>query len=233
MTGPPPHATRERLAWLSLLPVIATGLYYLVPAPAKDVIPVQFIPQILAYLGFAVWARFNHGTLDRVGLAPAAALFRQGLPRGVATGLVLGGINLSLILWLLPALGADICFLRTTPHARLPAPVMLPWFIVFIACAVELNFRGFILGRLLALFAGGFQKRYTTIQAGWAIAISALTFSYDPFMVATFRHLHWIAVWDGIIWGFLLVRFRNLYIPIVAHAVEVIVMYSVLKSVLQ
>ena len=51
-------------------------------------------------------------------------------------------------------------------------------------------------------------------------------------MVATFRNLHWIAVWDGMIWGAIWVRFRNLYAPIVAHSVEVMIMYSILKLVL-
>jgi membrane protease YdiL (CAAX protease family) len=62
--------------------------------------------------------------------------------------------------------------------------------------------------------------------------ISALAFSFDPFMVGTFRHLHWIAVWDGIVWGMMWVRRRNLYATIAAHAVEVMVMYSSLKLVL-
>ena len=51
-------------------------------------------------------------------------------------------------------------------------------------------------------------------------------------MVATFQHLHWIAVWDGIIWGWILVRFRNLYTVIAAHAIEVMVMYICIKMAL-
>ena len=50
-------------------------------------------------------------------------------------------------------------------------------------------------------------------------------------MVATFKHLHWIAVWDGLVWGMMWVRLRNLYATITAHAVEVMVMYAVLKMV--
>jgi thiamine transporter ThiT len=67
---------------------------------------------------------------------------------------------------------------------------------------------------------------------GLAIGASALAFSFDPFMVITFRHLHWIAVWDGLVWGLLWVRLRNLYVPIVAHAIEVMVTYSVIRAVL-
>ncbi len=99
---------------------------------------------------------------------------------------------------------------------------MVPWFILFIAVMVESNFRGFLLGRLLAL---GFP-------APAAVLTSALLFAFDPFLVATFQHLHWIAVWDGLVWGTLWVRFRNLYVPILAHAVEVIVLYVVMRTVL-
>ena len=99
---------------------------------------------------------------------------------------------------------------------------MMPWFIVLIACFVEINFRGFLLGRLLAL----------GLPSTLAIAASAVLFAFDPFMVATFKHLHWIAVWDGLVWGLLWVRLRNLYATIVAHAVEVILMYSVVRAVL-
>jgi thiamine transporter ThiT len=65
-----------------------------------------------------------------------------------------------------------------------------------------------------------------------ALIASALIFAFDPFMVNTFQHLHWIAVWDGLIWGIIWLRTRNLYITIVAHAVEVIVMYSSVKFAL-
>ena len=49
-------------------------------------------------------------------------------------------------------------------------------------------------------------------------------------MVNIFRHLHWIALWDGLIWGAIWLRTRNLYITIVGHAVEVIVMYSAVRT---
>ena len=62
--------------------------------------------------------------------------------------------------------------------------------------------------------------------------MSALLFAFDPFLVATFQHLHWVAVWDGLVWGALWVMLRNLYATIVAHAVEVIVLYGVMRAIL-
>jgi membrane protease YdiL (CAAX protease family) len=131
-------------------------------------------------------------------------------------------VNIVVILYLVPRLGGEYGFLIDTPHARIPMGVMVPWFIGFIAVMVELNFRGFLLGRLLAL-------RLSPSSAIWA---SALLFAFDPFLVATFQQLHWIAVWDGLVWGTLWVTFRNLYVTIVAHAVEVILLYVVMRTVL-
>ena len=139
-------------------------------------------------------------------------------------------VNTGVILWLVPRLGYDITFLRQTPHAQIPPVIMLPWFILLIALLIEVNFRGFLLGRLLALTEQ--MALPGPAATGLAIGASALAFSFDPFLVATFRHLHWIALWDGLVWGLLRVRLRNLYVPIVAHAVEVIVMYSVIRAVL-
>jgi thiamine transporter ThiT len=65
-----------------------------------------------------------------------------------------------------------------------------------------------------------------------ALITSAVAFSFDPFMVATFQHLHWIAIWDGLVWGAVRLKTNNLYIPIVAHAVEVMVMYSAVRMAL-
>jgi membrane protease YdiL (CAAX protease family) len=87
---------------------------------------------------------------------------------------------------------------------------------------VELNFRGFLLGRLVTM----------GLPPPIAVSLSALLFAFDPFLVATFQHLHWIAVWDGLVWGSLWVAFKNLYATIVAHAVEVILLYSVMRLVL-
>nr|MBI3614875.1 CPBP family intramembrane metalloprotease [Nitrospirota bacterium] len=225
----PQDTAGERLAWLALLPPLSTGLYYALPLPLQAEPVIQFLPQVLAYLGLIIWAGYNRNPGLRLGLVPR--YIGQGLRWGLATGLLLGVLNVSVILYLVPRLGGDIAFLRQTPHAQAPPLLMLPWFIGFIAVFVELIFRGFLLGRLIA-FIPRRSQRSEAPGAALAIGISALTFSFDPFMVATFKHLHWIAVWDGLVWGIIWVRLRNLYATIVAHAIEVIVMYSVLKAVL-
>ncbi|MEW6543988.1 MAG: CPBP family intramembrane glutamic endopeptidase [Nitrospirota bacterium] len=230
MAGPsslPVESERERWAGLALFPILATLLYYLLPGHLQQRPAAQFIPQILAYAGLAAWAIRNTDVVARLGLAPSR--FPEGMRWGLATGLVLGPINVSVILWLVPALGGDIQFLRETPHARMPTAVMLPWLIVAIAALVEVNFRGFLLGRLTALFRSAFPGRVGPVLA---VAGSALAFSFDPFMVATFTHLHWIAVWDGLVWGVIRLRLGNLWATIAAHAVEVTVMYATLKVVL-
>lgn len=226
MTGEP---DAERSSWLALLPILATCGYYLLPADLQIRSVIQFAPQALAYLGLAIWACRNDRIVRRLGLGRHG--LSPGLRWGIATGLILGTINVWVMLWLVPFLGGDIAFLRDTPHARMPPALMLPWVIVLIAWFVEVNFRGFLLGRLLALCRSAVPSP-SPVAPALAIAGSALLFSFDPFMVATFRHLHWIAVWDGLIWGLLWMHLRNLYATITAHAVEVIVMYSVIKYVL-
>jgi membrane protease YdiL (CAAX protease family) len=107
---------------------------------------------------------------------------------------------------------------------------MAPWFICGIALFVELNFRGFLLGRLAALESRLWRSGLAQRLSPLAVITCALIFAFDPFMVNTFQHLHWIALWDGLIWGVIWLRTRNLYITIVAHAVEVIVMYSAVRT---
>ncbi len=181
---------------------------------------VQFVPQVLSYVGLILWGSVNGKLVRRLGL-PLDRL-ASGLAWGLMIGLVLGVINTFVILKVVPWLGYDITFLKQTPHARLPLWLMIPWFVCAIALIVELNFRGFILGRLLAL----------SIPPPLAVLLSAVLFSFDPFMVATFKHLHWIAVWDGIVWGMMWLRLINLYAVITAHAVEVIIMYSLIRAAL-
>jgi len=147
-------------------------------------------------------------------------------------GLLLGCLNTFVILSAYPHLGYDITFLKTTPHGRLPLLVMVPWFICSIAFLVELNFRGFLLGRLAALESRLWNSALARRLSPLALITCALVFAFDPFMVHTFQHLHWIALWDGLIWGIIWLRTRNLYITIVAHAVEVIAMYSAVRTVI-
>ncbi|MFO0733353.1 MAG: hypothetical protein U0361_20780 [Nitrospiraceae bacterium] len=120
----------------------------------------------------------------------------------------------------MPRLGFDH-FLADTPHARIPLWLMPPWFIAFIAFMVELNFRGFLLGRLETLGT----------PVAMAIPLSAVLLGSTPSWWQPFRHLHWIAVWDGLIWASLQHRRRNLNIPI-TYSIEVVVLYSVMRRVL-
>lgn len=205
---------------MALVPIAATIFYYLLPDEWQAFWPIQFFPQVCAYVALSFWSRWNPTPLQRLGLSRDN--LTQAVPVGVAVGVVLGLCNLGVILLLMPRLGFDYHFLADTPHARIPLWLMLPWFIAFIAFMVELNFRGFLLGRLETLGT----------PVAMAIPLSAVLFAFDPFMVATFRHLHWIAVWDGLIWASLQHRRRNLYIPIMAHSIEVVVLYSVMRRVL-
>jgi membrane protease YdiL (CAAX protease family) len=222
----------ERGAALTLLPIAATLDYYALPASLQQQTLAQFAPQILSYLALGLWASHNRNIVSRLGLEPAK--IPDGLRWGIPTGLFLGGLNTFVILAAYPHFGVDLTFLKATPHAQLPVFIMVPWFIIAIALVVEINFRGFILGRLAALEAGYF---WPDGSARWfaplALLAGALTFAFDPFMVNTFEDLHWIAVWDGLIWGAVWLRTRNLYITVAAHAVEVIVMYLSVRTALE
>jgi membrane protease YdiL (CAAX protease family) len=215
---------------LALLPIAATLVYYVLPASLQAQTLVQFAPQLLAYAALFLWASRNPASWFRLGLDRTNV--RSGLRQGLATGLVLGGLNTCVILAVFPSLGYDITFLRQTPHGLLPLFVMVPWMIGFIALLVELNFRGFILGRLAALESSLWDSGRDSRFRPLALLTTSLLFAFDPFMVHTFQHLHWIAVWDGLIWGAIRLRTGNLYTTIVAHAVEVLIMYSAVKMAL-
>lgn len=210
----------ERGAALVLFPIAATVLFYCSPISFRQHQLSQFLPQLIAYTALLLWGSLNPGPGQRLGLT--LALISQGFRLGLGAGLLLGLINALVILYLVPHFGGEYRFLADTPHAKIPMWIMLPWFIGFIAVVVELNFRGFLLGRLLAL----------KFPPSMAVLTSTLLFAFDPFLVATFQQLHWIAVWDGLVWATLWVAFRNLYITIVAHAVEVMVLYGVMRAVL-
>lgn len=220
----------ERGAALALLPVAATLDYYALPAALQEQTLIQFAPQIIAYLAFGLWAAHNHNILARFGLE--SRKLGRGLKIGMVTGLVLGCLNTLMILVIFPDLGYDVAFLKNTPHARLPVYIMVPWFIVGIALFVEINFRGFLLGRLAGLESSLWNLPSVRRFPPFALITSALVFAFDPFMVNTFQHLHWIALWDGLIWGIIRLRTENLYATIVAHAIEVILMYSAVRTAL-
>jgi hypothetical protein len=223
-----PSHVDERAPWLALLPILATLLYYALPLSVRGETLVQFVPQITAYAALLLWASHNTHVLERLGLS--LNKLPTGITVGAVVGIVLGAVNSLVILRLVPWLGYDISFLKNTPHAKLPVLLMVPWVIALIALFVELNFRGFVLGQLLTCWS----RLGTAERLGPSVAVgtSALAFAFDPFMVATFKHLHWIAVWDGLVWGIMRLRLGNLYATIVAHAVEVIVMYSIIRRVL-
>ena len=223
----------ERAAGLAFVPICLTGLFYLLPASTQQNLFLQFLPQLAAYGSLVIWWKFNADAWLALGLSRGC--LTQGVGWGIGTGCFLGMVNSTVILWLVPILGGDVLFLADTPHAKVPLFVMIPWFTVLIAIGVELNFRGFLLGRLerfctrwiSTIFADGL--RLGTIVA---MLISAFVFAFDPFMVMTFRHLHWIAVWDGLIWAALFLRWRNLVTVIVAHAIEVMILYLSVKATL-
>ena len=223
----------ERVAWLALVPISLTVGFYLLPASARQNLFLQFVPQFAAYGVLVIWCKANTDVLSALGISWDIPTL--GVRWGIGTGCILGVINSTVILWVVPALGGDVLFLAGTPHARMPLFVMIPWFTVLIAIAVELNFRGFLLGRLEYFccrwlpVTGIHGLRLGSIVA---MLVSALVFAFDPFMVMTFRHLHWIAVWDGLIWAVLFVRWRNLVTVIAAHAVEVMILYLSVKTAL-
>lgn len=213
--------TSERAAWLALIPVLATLSYYLLPAPLQQNLWIIFSPQLLAYGSLAAWALVNPGWKTALRADPTD--IRPAVQWGALVGLALGAVNLSLILLIIPELGGDITFLQRTPHAHAPVWLMFPVGIAAIGILVELNFRGFQLGRLLALFGDSRGGRIA------AVVISAMVFAHDPFMVRVFQHLHVIAVWDGLVWGILLLRTGSLYATMAAHTVEVWILYVSLK----
>ena len=231
--GPSAVQADERAAWLALVPVVLTGCFYLLPASARQNPFLQFVPQLAAYGALVIWWKANTDVLPALGLS--RDVLTQGVGWGIGTGCLLGVINSIVILRVVPALGGDILFLADTSHARMPVFVMIPWFTVVIAIVVELNFRGFLLGRL-ERFCGRWLPATRTpgLRLGSIVAmlVSALVFAFDPFMVMTFRHLHWIAVWDGLIWAGLFLRWRNLVTVIAAHAVEVMILYLSVKTAL-
>jgi thiamine transporter ThiT len=226
-----PAQAKERGAALALFPAAATLSFYALPVSLQEQTVVQFVPQIVAYMALSLWAIRNRSFLSLLGLGKGT--LANGLRWGLWTGLLLGCINTFVILIAYPHLGYDISFLKTTPHGRLPFLAMVPWVICSIAIFVELNFRGFLIGRLASLESGLWESSSVQRWSPLALITCALLFAFDPFMVNTFQHLHWIALWDGFIWGIIRLRAGNLYITIVAHTVEVIVMYLAVRAALE
>lgn len=229
---PPGRLSNESGTGLVILPILATGTFYLLPAVWQAQRPWQFVPQAMSYACLGLWALQNTQVLEKLGLE--FRKIKSGVWKGLWVGVILGSVNTALILFGAPALGIDIGFLRETPHAQIPPAIMVPWFILLIALAVEINFRGFVLGRVEAFCSATRSSLFHKPFVGQTLAlgISSLLFAFDPFLVATFQSLHWIAVWDGLIWGWIWLYTRNLYIPIAAHTMEVIIEFTTIRSVL-
>ena len=224
---------RERATWVAFVPICLTGCFYLLPASTQQSLVLQFVPQLAAYGALVIWWKANVDVLPALGLS--RDFLKRGVAWGIGTGCVLGVVNSTVILWMVPVLGGDVLFLADVPHAKVPPFVMIPWVTVLIAVGVELNFRGFLLGRLQRFCCRWMSATRTTgLRLGSIVAmlISALVFAFDPFMVMTFRHLHWIALWDGLIWAALFLRWRNLVTVIAAHAIEVMILYLSVKTAL-
>lgn len=220
---PRPASEAERWSRIVFLPIVltVTGPLWL-PAFSHSVWPL-FIPQGVGYLALAAWLAVNDRRNERLFIV--SSHLKKAWRWGAAVGLLTAAFNLWVIVDLTPRLGLSYDFLRDTPHARMPFFVMVPGGILLIAALVELNFRGFLLGRLLNLWG------ITGSGRAAAVLVSALVFSFDPYMVSVFRGYHWLALSDGLIWGLLLLRTRNLASTVTAHAVEVILVYAVLKTV--
>ena len=210
--GPSAVQADERAAWLALVPVVLTGCFYLLPASARQNPFLQFVPQFAAYGALVVWWKANTDVLPALGLS--RDVLTQGVGWGIGTGCLLGVIN-------------SIVILRVVPGARWRRPV----FGRYASCQDarvrddplvhgrhrnrrRIEFSGISPGQAVsASVADGCRQRvHTGLRLGSIVAmlVSALVFAFDPFMVMTFRHLHWIAVWDGLIWAGLFLRWRNL-----------------------
>lgn len=215
------RSQKERWSGLSIFPAVLTVTYPLWSPSAYDSLWPTLIPQISAYACLALWCAANDRRLDRLFLV--SHHLKKSLLLGGLVGILTGLINLWVIVKLTPWLGYSYDFLRDTPHARMPLAFMVPWGIVLIAVFVEINFRGFMMGRFMAMT----ENRPYGIAV--AVILSAIVFSRDPFMVAVFRGYHWLALTDGLIWGGLLFWARNLSSTVTAHSVEVILVYSILR----
>lgn len=208
----------KRDDWLVFIPIIANILYYIFPEKQTNMI-LLFLPQLLSYIMMAFWSWINGGKCPMINLHN----YKLPLIYGVLAGLFTGITNLFFILKITGWLGQGYEFLRETPHARISPFLMMPLGIILISAFVEINFRGFIMDRLLSIFGKARAGAYA------AIILSAIIFSYDPFMLHYFKIFHWLALFDGIIWGYLFYRTGNILNPIISHSICVIIVYTVLK----
>jgi membrane protease YdiL (CAAX protease family) len=210
----------EHFSWILLIPFGSAVVYYIFFYPADPLLLV-FTPILLTFASLIYWCRHNGELFKRLRLRSEG--IKGAIKIGVGAGVGLAIFNLFVILKLTVWLGYSYDFLRLTPHAHFPFWLMFPFGILMISLMIEVLFRGFILGRLWLLMQ---DIRGGTILS---IFLSALLFSFDPFMMIYFRGYHWLALIDGVVWGGLLLKTENLASSIAAHTVEVWIIYFILK----
>ncbi len=182
---------------------------------------VQLFPLMVAVAAVVGWLSMNRWDWPNLGVSAVGGW--RWVMSGAAVGLGLALANFVVITVLVPAWGGSYATLYDTPHARIAWWVMLFVVVPLVAVVVELVFRGFVLGRLLARLPAG-------ILWPWiAIVGAAFFFAWDPFLVMSFRQFHWLGWSDGIVWGYLFYRSGTIVAPMAAHGVEVTVLYSIFK----
>ena len=106
-TGAEPIRDDERAAAFSLLPLLVTFAFYLLPHSIQASLVVQFLPQVVAYLEQAPTPDEIRRLLGLLGLADARALMRKGEAEYTELGLDA------------PALGQDALIAAMAAHPRL------------------------------------------------------------------------------------------------------------------
>ena len=182
-SGPLPH--RPRGAALALLPLTATFPYYALPLELRQP------PSISSFLNSVPMPPSLTWRAASTIPPPGGLTHRQSRSARPPLGAYLPGQVPARSITrrsLVPSWRLSI----SRPHAPCPnsplrhGAVVHPFFI-------DLRRVG-----TLWIFWGGC---WPGTPASIAVPVSAPLFVFDPFLVATFQHLHWIAVWDGLVWG--------------------------------
>src|SRR5438067_9196476 len=118
-----------------MVTLLASTLFYSLPASLHENICIILSSQLAAYGMLAIWLVQNRTPWTRLRLESSRLL--AALRWGGLTGLALGVINLTVLLWVIPGLGGSLSFLRETPHAQAPLWLMFPFGIGAIAILVE------------------------------------------------------------------------------------------------
>lgn len=243
MQSPTPQGGRLALTptpsdWLLVLPVAAmfgVWVLYLSPLGARlinwggstgmarwQAWGVQLLPLVVAGVVAVWWLAVNGWDWPNLGLRRLPARWLAG---GAAVGITMAVVNTVVITILVPMWGGGYSVLYDSPHAQAAWWVMLFVVVPLVAVMVEVCFRGLLLGRLLVwLPAGGWGRWGAILTAAWF-------FTWDPFLVFSFGEFHWLGLTDGVIWGYLFLRSGSLLAPMVAHGVEVGLLYGYFRWV--